>query len=129
MRYIYFLLPVSLLLADDHHHDLGRVHFPVSCTASVQPAFDRGVAMLHSFWYDEAGKTFSQIAHDDPRCAMAYWGLAMSFYHPVWAPPTAADLAKGAAAVAQARSAAAQTARERDYIAAIAAFYRDSEKL
>ncbi len=85
--------------------------------------------MLHSFWYDEAAKTFSQIVRAEPGCAMAYWGIAMSLYHPVWAPPSATDLKNGAAAVAKAKSAGAKTERERDYIAAIDVFYRDAAKL
>ena len=71
------------LVADDekehHHHEdlnetqLGTVHFPVSCTAAVQKPFARGVALLHSFWYEEAEKEFLDIAKDDPQCAMAHW--------------------------------------------------------
>src|SRR2546426_7999085 len=97
-------LLLSFLIADDqHHHDLGSVHFPVSCTPAAQKTFDRGVALLHSFWYDEAEKTFSEVARID--CAMGYWGIAMSLYHPIWVPPTPADLKKGAAAVVRAKSA------------------------
>ena len=119
------------LCGDDQHHgthDLGRVHFPVSCSAASQNTFDRGVALLHSFWYDQAERTFSQIARTEPGCAMAYWGIAMSVYHPVWAAPSDNDLSKGAAALTQAQSADAKTERERDYIAALAVFYRDTGK-
>jgi hypothetical protein len=56
---------------------LGKVHFPTSCAASVQPAFDRAVALLHSFWLDAAGKAFAGVAENDPGCAMAHWGTAM----------------------------------------------------
>src|SRR5689334_4214760 len=122
-------LPAAAQGSHDHAHPLGRVHFPVSCTPAAQQTFEHGVALLHSFWYDEAERTFAQVTRTDPTCAMGYWGAAMSFYHPVWAPPTADDLKKGAAAVARAKSAGAKTRRERDYIAAIEAFYRDSEKL
>src|SRR5215475_2678097 len=52
----------------------GEVHFPVSCQASVQPAFDQAVAMLHSFSFGDAANTFAAVAHEDPNCAMAYWG-------------------------------------------------------
>src|ERR1051326_2497977 len=86
---------LSVVLADeDHHdgHDLGKVRFPVSCAPEAQKTFERGVALLHSFWYDEAAKTFNDAARTDPACAMAYWGIAMSFYHPVWVPPTPQDL-------------------------------------
>ena len=126
------VLLCGALCADDQHHgthDLGHVHFPVSCSAAAQNTFDRGVALLHSFWYDEAERSFSQIVRTEPGCAMAYWGMAMSVYHPVWAPPSAADLNKGAAAVAQAKSAGAKTERERDYIATLEVFYRDTGKV
>src|SRR5260221_5086643 len=124
------LLLLGALVADDqHHHDLGSVHFPVSCTPAAQKTFDRGAALLHSFWYDEAEKTFSEVTRADPACAMGYWGVAMSLYHPIWAPPTPADLKKGTAAVEKAKSARAKTQRERDYIAAIEVFYKDSDKV
>src|SRR5580698_9919218 len=91
------LLLISWLPADGQHqgHDPGSVHFPVSCTPAAQKVFERAVALLHSFWYDEAEKTFSKATRIDPSCAMGYWGIAMSLYHPVWAPPTPADLKKG----------------------------------
>ena len=112
-----------------HVHELGSVHFPVSCTAEAQKSFVRGMALLHSFWYDEAERAFSEATRSDPECAMGYWGIAMSFYHPIWAPPTEADLNRGTSALAKARSARTKTRRERDYIAALEAFYRDSDKL
>ncbi len=123
------LLLLSVLPAAAQHelHDLGSVRFPVSCTPAARKTFERGVALLHSFWYGEAEKTFSE-ATIDPGCAMAYWGVAMSLYHPVWVPPTPADLKKGRAAVDKAKSAAAKTQRERDYIAAIEAFYNNWDK-
>src|SRR5437016_13449484 len=124
------LLLLSALAADgQHHHDLGSVHFPVSCAPAAQKTFDRGVALLHSFWYDEAEKTFSEVARIDTACAMGYWGVAMSLYHPVWIPPTAEDLKKGTAAVEKAKSARAKTQRERDYIGAMEVFYTDSDKV
>lgn len=102
--------------------------FPISCDKSVQKDFERAVAMLHSFWYDESERAFSAVASKDPECAMAYWGTAMSLHHPLWAPPSAAVLEKGSAAVAKARAAKKQTARERGYIDAIARVYEGDEK-
>src|SRR6202451_3624739 len=107
----------------DHPHredltetQLGTVQFPISCTASVQKAFTRGVALLHSFWYEEAEKEFLQIAKDDPHCAMAHWGIAMSIWHELWNQPDAATIARGHAEVKSARSLHPKTDRERDYI-------------
>jgi hypothetical protein len=57
---------------------LGKVHFPVSCSAAGQEQFDRAVALLHSFWLDESAKAFAVITQADSDCAMAYWGTAMT---------------------------------------------------
>jgi tetratricopeptide (TPR) repeat protein len=103
---------------------VGTVEFPTSCSAEAQPEFVRGVALLHSFFYEEARRVFTATAAKDPSCAMAYWGIAMTWYHPIWAPPTPEDLKAGTAAVEKAEAIAKVTPRERDYIAAVAAFYR-----
>jgi tetratricopeptide (TPR) repeat protein len=129
-----FVIPA---VADDegHHHEdltpdqLGTVHFPVSCAAAVQKPFERGVALLHSFWYEEAQKEFEDISHQDPQCAMAYWGIAMSRWHQLWDRPKA-DLIKSVnGQLAKANDLKVPTDRERDYLAAIETFYRDSDKL
>src|SRR5262245_51024859 len=75
--------------------DVGAVRFPVSTTPAAQEQFDRAIAMLHSFWYEEVDKAFSGIGEKDPRCGMAYWGVAMSLYHPLWRPPDEATLRRG----------------------------------
>jgi len=108
---------------------LGKVSFPVSCDPSVQPQFSSAVAMLHSFWYEKASDTFAAIAEKDPTCGMAYWGVAMTYYHQVWPAPGPADLKAGAAASEKAKLAGAKTQREQDYIAAIEAFYKESDKI
>lgn len=116
-----------------HKHEpsekLGRVNFTVSCNPQAQRQFNRAVAWLHSFEYEEAEKAFSEVTVTDPRCGMGYWGIAMSNYHPLWAPPTPAQLQKASSAVENAKRVGARTERERDYIAAIEAFYGDSDKL
>lgn len=111
------------------HEVLGQVNFRVSCSAAAQKQFNRADALLHSFGYEQAEKAFSEVLATDPGCVMAYWGLAMTQYHPIWAPPTKAELKKGLAAVEKARSMTINTDRERDYIAAIEAFYKDHEKI
>jgi tetratricopeptide (TPR) repeat protein len=138
---LFALLALSCFaFADEgqHHEELtaqqlGTVHFPVSCSASVKETFGRGVALLHSFWYEEAEKTFQQVAKDDPRCAMAHWGVAMSLWHQLWNRPDAATLQRGAAEIKQAKALHAPTDRERGYIAALGEFYakpgkRDHQK-
>src|SRR5213592_2734742 len=124
---VCFVLLVSLipLRADDEHQHfistekLGTVSFPTSCSASVQKPFERGVALLHSFWYEEAEKAFQQIAKDDPKCAMAHWGIAVSLWHQLWDQPKAGTVAQGLAEVKKAKSLHPKTERERDYIKAM----------
>jgi hypothetical protein len=116
-----------------HKHELseklGQVNFATSCTKPAQQKFNRAVALLHSFWYDEAEKAFSDVVKTDPKCGMGHWGVAMTWYHPVWQPPTKAELQNGIAAVEKASLVSAATPREKDYIAAIATFYKDADKL
>lgn len=114
---------------DEHSPKLGRVNFPVSCSTQAQRQFNRAVAWLHSFEYEEAEKAFAEVAVADPQCGMGHWGVAMSNYHVIWAPPSAAELKKGREAIGKAKLAGARTRRERDYIAAARIFYENSDKL
>ncbi len=106
-----------------------EVNFAISCGPEAQKAFKHAVWTLHSFWYPEALKAFTDIGKAEPGCAMAYWGTAMSRWYPLWYPPNAEALKAGSEAVEKAMAAGPKTERERDYIQAIAAFYRDSDKL
>src|SRR5205809_4243848 len=91
---------------DQHKHEmsekLGHVNFVVSCNSAARQEFNRAVALLHSFWYEEAAKGFIEVTKTDPKCGMGYWGIAMSFYHPVWQQPVAAELQTGSAAAQKA---------------------------
>ena len=120
---------VGAAVAADETEKIGQVRFAVSCSASVQKPFDRAVALLHSFWYLEAAKAFTAIAQTDPDCAMAYWGVAMSSWTQIWSPPPPAALKRGGEAVEKAKSASAQTPRERDFVAAAEAFFKDADKV
>jgi tetratricopeptide (TPR) repeat protein len=108
---------------------IGKVSFPVSCAPAVGKPFERAVALLHSFWYLEAQKAFTAVAQTDPGCAMAHWGAAMSLWYQIWSPPRPQALAQGLAAVEKARAIGGKTPRERDFIAAAEAFFRDHDKL
>ncbi len=131
---LFAMLFASFAPAQEHEHShavsetLGEVHFPTSCHA-VDAEFTRAVALLHSFGYEEARRAFEAVAAKDAACAMAYWGIAMTWYHPIWAPPNSQELAAGSAAAARAAALSATTPRERGYIAAIGAFYRDADRL
>jgi tetratricopeptide (TPR) repeat protein len=119
--------------AQPHRHDssakLGQVNFTVSCKPQARRQFNRAVAWLHSFEYEEAEKAFTEVTVTDPRCSMGYWGIAMSNYHSIWAPPSVAGLQKGWSAIEKAKIVGARTERERDYLAAIEVFYKDADNL
>ena len=90
----------------------GKVTFPISCPPSVQSEFARGVALLHSFFYEEARRVFTSVAERDPKCAMAQWGIAMTWWHPIWTPPTPDEMRAGKAAIEKAVAMNAGTDRE-----------------
>src|SRR4051794_38345538 len=132
MRHVLFVLFAVLATAqEDHSHHqhggagLGKVDFPVSCNAAAQKSMTRGVALLHSFGYEESRLAFYEAAKADPSCTMAYWGVARTWYHPIWAPPSPDELKSGAEALDRALRVEAKTARERDYIDSLAVFYKD----
>ncbi len=114
---------------DQHHHDaydpnhLGTVSFPTSCNPKVQKDFEKGVALLHSFWYEEAEKAFRDVAREDKKCSMAYWGIAMSKWHQLWDPPSKADIQASQVVLDQAIDNPAKTERERGFVEAMRAYY------
>ncbi len=120
----------TALLAGHAGEQLGAVSFPVSCRPEVQPAFERAVALQHSFEFGPAREGFERVASDDPTCAMAQWGIAMSHFHPLWAAPTADEMAQGVRASRRAAELAAASTvseRERGYVAAMGRFWTDAE--
>jgi hypothetical protein len=139
MRIALVLLAVALVLLAparafaQHEHDhahtvpegFGTIHFPTSCKPELASDFERAVAMLHSFAYPEAATAFAAVAAKDPNCAMAQWGIAMSYFHTIWGPPTPDEFAAGKAASEKATALAPRaSAREQDLIAAIGAYYK-----
>jgi tetratricopeptide (TPR) repeat protein len=122
--------------AQDHAHvgaapeQLGSVSFPTSCSAEVQPRFERAMALIHSFWWDAARQAFTEIVEAEPNCAMAYWGLAMAARgNPFAGPTNAAGLQAGREAIERAQELRPPTEREQTYIEALAVFFRDFENL
>src|SRR5262245_315916 len=109
---------------------LGKVIFPTSCNSAVQAEFERGVAMLHSYWFGYARKTFEGILQKDPGCAMALWGVAMDLLgNTLVGPPPRADAQAAGDALEKARAIGAKTQRERDWIEALSSYYRDHDKV
>lgn len=135
MRLMLVILGGALAAAAQENHSqhhnavagLGTVNFSTSCTTPAQTLISHGAALLHSFGYEEARLTFIDAAKADPACGMAHWGVARTWYHPIWAPPTVDELKQGAAALARALATSAKTERERDYINSLAVFYKDWE--
>jgi tetratricopeptide (TPR) repeat protein len=101
----------------------GTVDFKVSGAPEVRPEFIRGVALLHSFFYEEARRIFTEVAARDPNCAMAQWGIAMTWWHPIWTPPTSDEMRAGKAAIEKAMAMKAGTDLERGFITALNAYY------
>src|SRR5512138_3268831 len=126
---------VAFAFADDQHQhalteeEVGSVHFLTSCAPAVEKDFNRAVALLHSFQYEQTRAAFEAIAQKDPSCAMAQWGVAMSYYHGLW---DNSDVASGRAAWKKADQAASTnpktSAREKGYIDAIGEIYREDDR-
>ena len=128
------LILVAPARAQEHEHggapgeQLGHVAFATSCRPDAQARFERAMALLHSFWWEEGARAFRAVAAADSTCAMAYWGLALnSWGNPFVGGPVGEDLRHGAAATVVALALSAPTARERGFLAAAGALYRDYE--
>ncbi|MFL5386358.1 MAG: hypothetical protein ACJ8GN_27890 [Longimicrobiaceae bacterium] len=124
---VLLLVPRAAPAQHDHHGApaggaVGTVAFETSCAPAADAAFRQGVTLLHSFWYEEAERSFRRASEADPRCAIAWWGVAMSRLHPLWQAPGEADLAAGLQAV-RAGKAIAATPREQAYLDAMAAYW------
>lgn len=116
----------DITLCGTGEDQFGEVSFSLSCSEKVKTTFNLATALLHSFEYVEAEKVFAKVIDEDPECIMAYWGAAMSNFHPLWAPPTPDELQKGSKIVALARSVNnGKSSRESDYLETIATIYDD----
>ncbi len=115
---------------EQHHEQLGKVSFPTSCRPEVQADFERGVAMLHSYWFNYAGKTFQGMLERDPACAMAYWGIALDLLGNTLAAAPSPEAARAAwDALEKARTLEVRSERERQWLNAIRTYFRDHETL
>jgi tetratricopeptide (TPR) repeat protein len=127
VRFALLFVITLTLPALAQQEKLGKVSFPTSCDPKVQAQFERGVAMLHSFWFSAGEKTFRDVLAQDPSCTIANWGIAaILMSNPLagqGASPKGAAAAQ--AAIDQGRRVSPKTQRERDYIEAVAAYYQD----
>jgi hypothetical protein len=115
----------EITLCGSENARFGKVEFGLSCVEKVRANFNLATALLHSFEYTEAEKIFVKVLDEDPECLMAYWGVAMSNFHPLWAPPTNEELEKGSKTIALARTLKSKSKKETDYLEAVAVMYDD----
>ena len=109
---------------------VGDVHFPVGCTAEASQLVERGVALLHHMMYDEANLVFSMADDEDPDCALAYWGQAMTIIHPLWPDvPSEVQLERGAALVRKSLALGGNTEREKAYLETTQAYFEGGASL
>jgi tetratricopeptide (TPR) repeat protein len=140
-RLVFFLGVAGIIMtgarigfpAYEHDHPvpekLGTVQFPTSCSSKEQKNFDRAVALLHSFAYSAAEKAFADVAKADPKCAMAHWGIAMTYFHPLWPPPIAdTDVVRGQAEIERAAQLGGSE-RERGFIEALKLIYMNADSV
>lgn len=140
-KFVFFLGLVGIVVAGgqtrlsahEHEHPvpekLGTVQFPTSCSSTEQKSFERAVALLHSFAYSAAEKAFADVAKADPKCAMAHWGIAMTYFHPLWPPPIAeADVVRGQTEIERAAQLGGSE-REREFIAALKLIYTNADSV
>ncbi len=131
---LLFVLPAPSVAQETHNHaapeKLGVVSFPVSCRPEVQPQFDRGVALLHSFAYADARNAFQSVAQQDERCAIAHWGIAMTYFRQLWEPPILPETVPIAQKeIERAQQLGTSSERERSFIEALAALYQNANSV
>ena len=106
---LLFLLCASGAFADQ----LGQVNFPTTCSSGVQPAIEKGLALLHSFQYKESEQTFTDAATREPKCAMAHWGKAMARYYQIWEFPNKKKLTEGRKDIERGQKISSTSSREK----------------
>ena len=134
---LLLVVPGAGLADETHRHgggdpdELGVVELPNSCPPEAQQTLGQAMAMLHSFWYEEARGRFEALAEQHPTCSIAWWGVAMSHWQPLWEPrgPNPESFQSGLAAIRQARAAGAPSERKNGYIGALEAFYSEADHI
>src|SRR6201982_1485111 len=121
--------PQPVLAQDETDQRFGTVHFETSCNETAQRRFDRAMRYQHSFWYTASKEIYEEALKADPECAIAYWGIALSYLNNPHSPVPAPNLPLGLAAIEKAKAVGAKTQRERDYIDALAVMYGDYDKI
>jgi hypothetical protein len=122
---VFAIVAVLALSVTAQQSQLGRVEFPTSGSEKAQAHFLRGLAALHSFWYEEAIEAFQESTRADPDFAMGYWGEAMAHNHPLWSEQ---DIAAARQVLAKIKETPKLTERERAYLSAVKLLYGEGEK-
>jgi hypothetical protein len=128
---VLVFIAASAAAQETHNHTapekLGSVSFPISCKPAVQPQFNRGVALLHSFAYTAAENAFHRVAKEDPHCAIAHWGMAMAYFRQLWDPPLLpASIPVAQKEIQRAQQIGTSSARERQFIHALGLIYENA---
>ena len=129
LRPIILLLALAICSSSQKTHEhpaperLGKVHFPTSCATAIQAQFDRAVALLHSFAYRAAENAFQSVAQTDPRCAIAHWGIAMTYFHQLWDPPLVVTSIPQGQNELRAANRMRASPREREFMDALSLIY------
>ncbi len=123
---IVFMIMALAPVASAQQSKLGKVDFPTSGSRKAQGHFIRGLAALHSFWFEEALDEFRQSTKVEPDFMMGYWGEAMAHNHPLWAEQ---DTEAARKVIEKIKDTPKLTARERAYINAVRALYGEGDKL
>jgi tetratricopeptide (TPR) repeat protein len=131
---LLLVLPASSAAQEIHNHaapeKFGVVSFPISCRPEVQQQFDRGVALLHSFAYADARSAFQRVADQDERCAMAHWGIAMTYFRQLWEPPILpATVSSAQKEIERAGQLGTDSDREHKFIEALGDLYQDADSV
>src|SRR5208283_3089444 len=130
---VLLVFPAAPAMTQEHQHGhgekLGEVHFAISCNEAAQREFNRAVALLHSFQFNRAIEGFNAALGEDPTCAIAYWGIALSDWSNPFAPGSkdSGQLRLGRENAERGKSLGAKTDRERGYLAAVGKLYTGFE--
>lgn len=122
---LFFLgsFTVFILNVSAQERSLGEVNFANSCDPKTHETLNSSVALIHHMMYQQAEKEFQKVAEIDSACPMAYWGITMTLFHPLWAPPSKEELAKGYTAIKKAKELKPNTLREMHFVSAVESFY------
>ncbi|MDE1465909.1 tetratricopeptide repeat protein [Spartinivicinus poritis] len=132
---ITFLCPATSFAHQDSNiktdrKNIGKIEFPISCSDDARQKFERALVLLHHMMYAQAKEHFTDLTQQEPNCAMAYWGVAMTLFQPLWpGRPSEEKLDEGWQAINKAKTIQTISPREKSYITATEAFFNNWQSL